>query len=61
VRDRKNASSGLSKDEEGYAEVEPVVPVLETPSGKVAEKLEQHRLEVEARKAMRAGRSKARI
>jgi hypothetical protein len=40
---------------------ERVVPVLETPSGKVAEKLEQHRLEVEARKAMRAGRSKARI
>jgi hypothetical protein len=40
---------------------ERVVPVLETPSGKVAEKLEQHRLEVEAKKAMRAARSKIRI
>ncbi len=35
-----------------------VVPILETPSGNVAVKLEQHRLEGEARKSQRAGRSK---
>jgi hypothetical protein len=40
---------------------ERVVPVLETPSGKVAVKLEQHRLEVEAKKALRAARAKAKI
>jgi hypothetical protein len=40
---------------------ERVVPVLETPSGKVAEKLELHRLEVEAKKALRAARSKVKI
>ena len=33
-----------------------VVPILESPSGKVAEKLEQHRLDGEVRKALRAGR-----
>jgi hypothetical protein len=37
---------------------ERVVPVLETPSGIVAEKLEQHRREVEAKKALRAIRLK---
>ncbi len=34
-----------------------VVPILETPSGNVAVMLEQHRLQGEARKAQRAGRS----
>jgi hypothetical protein len=37
---------------------ERVVPVLENPSGKVAEKLERHRCEVEAKKAIRAARSR---
>ena len=35
-----------------------VVPVLETPSGQVATLLEQHRLDGEAKKALRAARSK---
>src|SRR5260370_935468 len=35
-----------------------VIPILESPSGKVAEKLEQHRLDGEAKRALRAGRSK---
>jgi hypothetical protein len=37
---------------------ERVVPVLETPSGKVAERLERHRLDVETKKALRASRPK---
>ena len=35
-----------------------VIPILEAPSGKVAEKLERHRLEGEAKRALRGGRSK---
>jgi hypothetical protein len=35
-----------------------VVPILESPSGKVAEKLEQHRLVGEMKKAQRGRRSK---
>ncbi len=35
-----------------------VVPVLETPSGQVATLLEQHRLDGEAKRALRAARSK---
>ena len=35
-----------------------VVPILETPSGNVAVMLEQHRLEGEARKLQRTGRSR---
>jgi hypothetical protein len=35
-----------------------VVPILESPSGKVAEKLERHRLEGETRKAQRGSRDK---
>jgi hypothetical protein len=36
-----------------------VVPILEAPSGQVAEMLEQHRLDGESKKLQRAGRSKA--
>ena len=36
-----------------------VVPILETPSGKVAEMLEQHRIEGENRKATRSLRLKS--
>jgi hypothetical protein len=36
-----------------------VVPILEAPSGQVAEMLEQHRLDGESRKALRSGRSKS--
>src|ERR1700712_4233434 len=35
-----------------------VVPILEAPSGQVAEMLEQHRLDGETRKAQRSGRAK---
>ncbi len=35
-----------------------VVPILETPSGNVAVLLEQHRLEGEAKKSQRAGRTR---
>jgi hypothetical protein len=35
-----------------------VVPILETPSGQVAEMLEQHRVEEENKKAQRALRLK---
>ncbi|ADW71437.1 hypothetical protein [Granulicella tundricola] len=36
-----------------------VIPILESPSGRVAQKLEQHRLDSESRRALRAGRSKS--
>jgi hypothetical protein len=36
-----------------------VVPILEAPSGQVAEMLEQHRLDGEIRKSQRSGRSKS--
>jgi hypothetical protein len=36
-----------------------VVPILEAPSGQVAEMLEQHRLQGETRKALRASHSKS--
>jgi hypothetical protein len=35
-----------------------VVPILEAPSGQIAEMLEQHRLEEELRRSQRTGRSK---